>query len=391
MYINKRIQEISPRLVEWRHKLHSYPETAFHEFRTSDFITEKLKSFDLTIDRSFAKTGVVASLKKGRKSGKKIALRADIDGLDIHEENSFEYRSKNKGKMHACGHDGHTAILLGAAYILSRYTNFNGTVIFIFQPAEENEGGALRMVKEGLFEKYPVEAVFGLHNFPSLPVGSFATRPGPFMAAFDIFEIVLTGNGGHAAMPHFSKDPIIAVSHIINQFQSIVSREINPIEPAVISVTEIHGGTSYNLIPKKVQLRGTTRHFTPNIQSIIENRMNEIVCGISKSMGINAKLNYEKRYPAVVNSINETLEAIKAAKMTVGTEKIINNLDPIMGSEDFGFMLKEKAGNYITIGSGKPEPGGMLHQTKYDFNDELLPIGVQYWENLVLNFLKNPI
>jgi len=388
MNIKKEIESMVPKLVKCRHELHSWPETAFEEHRTSDFITKELKSLGLEVEQGIAGTGVVATLTKGEgKREKAIGLRADMDGLDIHEENDFDYKSINEGKMHACGHDGHMTMLLGAADYFSRNDTFSGTIHFIFQPAEENEGGGNEMIKDGLFEKYPVEAVFGLHSFPILPVGYFATRKGPMMAAFDIFDIKINGTGGHAAMPHLTKDPIVAASYMINQFQSIVSRNSDPVESAVVSVTDIHGGTTYNVIPETVNLRGTTRHFQPHIQDMVEQRLKEIADGVASSTGVKTEFKYERRYPATVNSGNETDEAIKAASMITGTEKVLTDLPPVMGSEDFAFMLKEKPGAYIALGAGDPKPGGMMHQSKFDFNDEVIPIGVSYWTNLVENLL----
>lgn len=387
MKFNQNIKELLPELTNWRHQLHAWPETAFEEQRTSAFVAEKLTSFGLKVETGIAKTGVVGTLQKGSTVNPAIGLRADMDGLNIQEENDLPYRSENPGKMHACGHDGHTTMLLGAAKLLAQSDDFKGTVHFIFQPAEENEGGAGVMVREGLFNKFPVQAIFGLHNFPLLPLGYFALTAGPMMAAFDIFDIHIEGRGGHAAMPHQSRDPIVAASYMISQFQSIVSRNLDPIAGSVISVTQISGGTAYNIIPDDVHLKGTTRHFQPQIQADIEARMGEIVAGVSKSMGVTADLSYERRYPAVVNNPDQTKDAIAAATQVAGDDKVITNLPPIMGSEDFAFMLQKIPGAYIALGAGEPRDRGMLHQSRYDFNDELLPMGVHYWETLVKNLL----
>ncbi len=387
MAIDQTIQKLVPELTEWRHQIHACPETAFEETRTAAFVAEKLASFGLEVETGIARTGVVGTLKKGASNNSAVALRADMDALDIDEENDLPYRSQNPGKMHACGHDGHTTMLLGAARRLSESSEFEGTVHFIFQPAEENEGGGGVMVREGLFKKFPVKAVFGMHNFPGLPLGHFAIAKGPMMAAFDIFDIHIMGKGAHAAMPQLSRDPILTASYLINQFQSIVSRNLQPIEGSVITVTQINGGTAYNIIPDDVHLKGTTRHFQPHIQDTIEARMREIVKGVSTSMDVNIDLSYERRYPAMVNSPGETASAIEAAKIVVGEERVFDDFQPIMGSEDFAFMLKEKPGAYIGLGAGEPREGGMLHQSRYDFNDELLPLGVHYWETLVKNLL----
>jgi len=387
MSLHREIESILPELIRWRHYLHEHPETAFQEIKTSKFIAEKLRSFGMNVEVGIAETGVVGTLQRGSNTDRKVGLRADMDGLDLVEENEFAYKSKHEGKMHACGHDGHTTMLLGAASLLSKSDSFSGTVQFIFQPAEENEGGAKRMIEEGLFDRFPVDSIFGMHNCPLLPLGHFGTREGPMMAAFDVFEILITGRGGHAARPHSSKDPVLASAHTITQLQSIVSRNIDPMEASVISVTEIHGGTTFNVIPNEVRLRGTTRHFSHQVQDLIEARMNEILRGISVAYGVQTELKYHRRYPAVVNSINETRQAILAAKMVADDSHVDINLPPHMGSEDFSFMLKEKPGNYIKLGTGTTQSGGMLHQTRYDFNDAVLSTGVAYWYSLVNSLL----
>ncbi len=387
MNIKQRVKELTPELTNWRHQLHAWPETAFEETRTAEFVAQKLTSFGLKVETGIAKTGVVGTLQKGSSNLPAIGLRADMDALDITEENDIPYRSENPGKMHACGHDGHMTMLLGAARVLAESDDFNGTVHFIFQPAEENEGGGGLMVREGLFKQFPVTGVYGLHNFPMLPLGYFAITSGPMMAAFDIFDIVIRGKGGHGAMPQHGRDPIVAASYMINQFQSIVSRNLDPIEGSVISVTQINGGTAYNIIPDEVHLKGTTRHFNPYIQDTIETRMRDIVEGVSKSMEVSADITYERRYPAVINSPAETEFAIAAARATAGRDQVITDMPPVMGSEDFAFMLQEKPGAYIALGAGEPNVGGMLHQSHYNFNDDLLPTGVLYWETLVKNLL----
>ncbi len=387
MNISQSIKSLIPDLNNWRHQLHAWPETAFEETKTAAFVAEKLTSFGLKVSTGIAKTGVVGTLTKGCASKPAIALRADMDALDIEEENDLPYRSKNPGKMHACGHDGHTTMLLGAARQLSESTELEGTVHFVFQPAEENEGGGGLMVREGLFKRFPVKAVFGMHNFPVLPLGHFALTEGPMMAAFDIFDVHIKGKGSHAAMPQHSRDPIVAAANLINQFQSIVSRNLEPIEGSVISVTQINGGTAYNIIPDDVHLKGTTRHFQPYIQDRIEKRMQEIIKGISIAMGVEATLLYERRYPATVNSPAETAAALKAARSVAGRDKVFDNFPPVMGSEDFAFMLQVKPGAYIALGAGEAIEGGMIHQSRYNFNDDLLPMGVAYWEALVKNLL----
>ncbi len=387
MKIDEKLVQMVPVMTEWRRFLHAHPETAFEERRTSEFIASALSSFGIPVHRGLGKTGVVGTLKKGDLSGKAIGLRADIDALDIEEDNTFAYKSLNAGKMHACGHDGHTAMLLGAAKYLSESNAFKGTVHFIFQPAEENEGGGKAMVDDGLFDLFPCDAVFGMHNFPMLPFGCFALRPGPMMAAYDVFDIHIKGVGGHAAMPHLMKDAVLTASYMISLFQSIVSRNVNPVESAVVSVTKLNAGTNYNIVPEHVTLQGTTRHFQPYIQDMIETRMKEIVAGVSMSMGVESDIRYERRYPPTVNSEKETGDAARAASRVVGEENVITNLPPVLGAEDFAFMLMKKPGAYIGIGSGEPRQNGLLHQSGYDFNDALLPVGAAYWSSLATMLL----
>ena len=383
MAVNEKILAMAGEMTRWRHELHSNPETAFSEWETSAFVAEKLTSFGLDIHKGLGKTGVVATLRRGEGEHPAIGLRADMDALDITEATGLPYASRNVGKMHACGHDGHMAMLLGAARYLAENDTFRGTVHFIFQPAEENEGGGGRMVREGLFERFPVRSVFGLHNFPVLPEGTFAICKGAMMAAYDVFTILITGKGGHAATPQNVKDPILASAYLINILQSIVSRDINPIQAAVISVTEIHGGTSFNIIPDTVSLRGTTRHFLPSVQDRVESRMRGICAGLSTSFDITIDVTYERRYPPLVNTDQETDEAIRAATLVAGVNHVMRDITPVMTSEDFSFLLKERPGAYMGIGAGHPRENGMLHQARYDFNDRILPIGASYWATLV--------
>ncbi len=375
-------------MLEWRHYLHAHPETAYEEKNTADFIAEKLVSFGLKVHRGLAKTGVVATLQKGEPDkGQSIAFRADMDALNMEEKNEFAYRSKNKGKMHACGHDGHMTMLLGAAKVLSTLESFTGTIHFIFQPAEENMGGGGLMVKEGLFDKFPAKAVFGMHNFPLIPMGLFGICSGPMMAAYDVFDIDVIGVGGHAAMPHLTKDPIITATSIVSQLQTLVSRNTHPLESVVLSVTEIHGGTAYNIIPDQVKIRGTTRHFNPQIQDMIQSGISEVAKGVAAATGTRAELEYERRYPALVNTDIETQIAIEVASSVVGKEQVIPDLQPIMGSEDFAFMLQKRPGAYIGIGSGSDSHAANLHQAAYDFNDDVLQIGATYWISLAEKML----
>jgi amidohydrolase len=383
MAINEKIGAMHQEMTRWRHELHTRPETAFTERETSDFVAERLLSFGIDIQRGLAGTGVVGTLQRGNGNLPAIGLRSEMDALDIIEATGLAYASRNEGKMHACGHDGHMAMLLGAARYLSENDSFRGTVHFIFQPAEENEGGGGRMVREGLLDQFPAQSFFAMHNFPGLPEWMFAICKGPMMAAYDVFDIQVTGRGGHAAMPQNAKDPVLAAAHLISLLQSIVSRDVNPAESAVVSVTEIHGGTSYNIIPETVRMRGTTRHFLPHVQDRVESRMREVCAGLSASLGLCAAMTYERRYPALVNTDRETDQTIRAATLVAGKEMVLTDIPPVMTSEDFAFILRERPGAYIGIGAGQTGEDGMLHQARYDFNDRILPIGASYWAALV--------
>ncbi len=383
MPIVNRIADFHKDLAAWRHEIHAHPETAFEEKRTSDFVAARLKEFGIEVHRGLAGTGVVGTLKGSKPGSRAIALRADMDALHIHEKNGVPYASKNEGKMHACGHDGHTTMLLGAARYLAETRNFAGTVHFVFQPAEENEGGGRVMVKEGLFEKFPVEAVYGMHNWPGMPVGKFAMRPGPMMASFDIFEITVKGKGTHAALPHLGVDPVVAAAQIATGLQTITSRNTHPLESAVVSITQIHGGDTWNVIPDEVVLRGTTRSFKAEVQDAIEASIRRIAAGIAAAMGASVDMRYERRYPPTVNSPRETEIAAAIAAEVVGEGNVDRELQPTMGSEDFAFMLQAKPGCYVFIGNGTGDKAVGLHNPHYDFNDEILPIGASYWVRLV--------
>ncbi len=385
MGINKKILEIHAEMAGWRRDIHAHPETAFEEQRTSTLVAQKLESFGLSVHRGLGRTGVVGTLAAG--SGRRaIGLRADMDALHIREKNAFDHHSQHEGKMHACGHDGHTAMLLGAAKYLSDTRNFDGTVHFIFQPAEEGEGGGREMVEQGLFEKFPSESVYGMHNWPGMPVGQFGVRAGPMMASFDVFEIELTGRGSHAALPHTGIDPIVAASALVQALQTITSRNVDPIESAVVTVTQIHAGDTWNVIPDAAVLRGTARAFRPEVQDLIERRLREICAGIAAAHGAQIKVRYERRYPPLVNAAPETETCTTVMQAMVGAENVLR-VPPTMGSEDFAFMLQAKAGCYVFIGNGPGESGCMLHNPHYDFNDQILPLGASYWANLVEHIL----
>jgi hippurate hydrolase len=374
-----------PEMNEWRHHIHAHPETAFEETATAAFVADKLASFGLEVHTGLAKTGVVGVLRGGdgaNSASNAIGLRADLDALHVHERSGVPYASRNEGRMHACGHDGHTTMLLGAARAMARRKRLDGTVYFIFQPAEENEGGGRVMVEEGLFERFPMRAVYGMHNWPRLPAGTFAMRPGPLMGAYDIFEIVATGKGAHAAMAYTGKDPMLFVAQAINALQTIVARNLHPQDAGVVSVTQVHGGDTWNVIPQEVVLRGTVRTFKREVQDLIEQRIRGIVAGVAATFDMSATVRYERRYPALVNSEAETQHAIVAATAVVGATNVEINPTPEMGSEDFAFMLQAKPGCYVWLGAGRGADTPNIHSPQYDFNDDVLPIGASYWVTL---------
>ena len=383
----KELEDLQQEMQNWRRDIHAHPEIAFEEHRTAEIVAEKLKSFGVEVETGIAGTGVVGTLKRGT-GNRSIGLRADLDALLINEANEFEHKSKNPGKMHACGHDGHTVMLLGAAKYLAEQGNFDGTVNFIFQPAEENEGGGKAMIDDGLFEKYPVESVYGMHNIPGMPVASFAIKPGPIMAAFDVFNVKIIGKGGHAAMPQTTIDPIIIGTKIIDAYQSIVSRYIDPQEPAVLSVTQFHAGDAYNVIPNDIEIKGCTRCFSPKIQKQLEEQMHQITKSLCDAYGATYEFEFEHRYPATINSEEEAEIAGKVAQQVVGEERVNLSPTPGMGSEDFAYMLQEKPGSYIWIGNGDGEGSCMVHNPGYDFNDEILPIGATYWVKMAEEILS---
>lgn len=390
MSVPPRLQELHPELTRWRRELHQHPQTAFEETFASEFIAQRLIEMGITPHRGLATTGVVGTLQGRRPAEgeiRAIGLRADIDALDIHEETGLPYASVYPGKMHACGHDGHTTMLLGAARYLSETKDFSGTVHFIFQPAEENEGGGRVMVEEGLFDKFPMDAVFGMHNWPGIPVGQFASCPGPIMAAFDVFQIKVTGRGSHAAKPHESIDPIIVGSQIVTALQSIASRQTNPQDQIVVSVTQIHAGDTWNVIPTTAVIRGTVRTFRKEVQDATEASMDKIVQGVCSAYGAQGELRYERRYPATINSPREAGWTTEVLKQTFGAANVNEAPQPSMGGEDFSFMLQKRPGSYIWAGNGSTAGDRLLHNPHYDFNDDLLPLGATYWARLVEHLL----
>ncbi len=387
MKILPEIEAIHAEMTEWRHKIHMHPETAFEEYQTSDFVAAKLESFGLEVHRGLAKTGVVGTLKSG-SGNRAIGLRADMDALDLQELNEFDHRSRVDGKMHGCGHDGHTVMLLGAAKYLSETKNFDGTVQFIFQPAEENVAGGRVMISDGLFEKFPVDSVYGMHNMPGFNVGEFAVCKGPMMASADFFEARIVGDGGHGAFPHQTIDPIVIAAEVIGAWQKIVARNVDPLKAAVVTVGEIHGGHTTNVIPEEVVMRGTTRAFDPEVQDLIEQNMERILNGICAAYGAKAEFTYDRRYAPTINTSDETDEAIATMQELVGDAAVNTNVTPVMGAEDFSWMLRERPGCYVMIANGAGEGSCHIHNPNYDFNDQILPLGATYWARLTERILS---
>ena len=384
MPLVKDIEQTVDEIIQWRHQLHAIPEIAFQEQKTARFVEQKLKDFGVTVHARMAGTGVIGSLTAG-DSDKKIALRADLDALPIEEKNGVDYCSTHKGMMHACGHDGHTAMLLGAAQYLARNPDFDGTVYFVFQPAEENEGGGRKLVEEGFFDKFPIEAIYGMHNWPGLAAGKIAVRSGPVMASYDVFDIIINGKGGHAAAPHNTVDPIAIAGHVIMALQHISSRQTNPLDSVVVSITRMHAGDSYNVIPETARLSGTVRTFHQKVQDKVINQIKQIVEATCLAYGAMAEIDYQKRYPSTINTEQETEYAALAAIDVVGNGNIVCDLPPSMGSEDFSFFLNESKGCYISIGNGDT---ASLHNSHYNFNDEIIATGVSYWVRLTQMQLK---
>jgi amidohydrolase len=387
MPVLNRIAELHADMATWRHDIHAHPEMAFKEHRTSDLVAAKLAEFGVVIDRGLAGTGVVGTLRCGTGQ-RAIALRADMDALPIQEKTGCAHASIHDGIMHACGHDGHTAMLLGAARYLAETRNFDGTVHFIFQPAEENECGGQTMVEAGLFSRFPVEAVYGMHNWPGIPVGAFAVRSGPIMAADDKFEITLSSRGAHAAMPHLGDDPIVAAGALIGAIQTIASRTIDPQAELVVSLTQVHGGNTWNVVPEEVVLRGTCRYFQPGLRQLLEAALRRVSEGIAATHGVKVAFAYRKPIPPAVNAELPTQIAAHAAAQVAGEANVYRELPPSMGCEDFAFMLAARPGCYVWIGNGSTADGRSLHSARYDFNDEILPLGTNYWCTLVESVLR---
>jgi len=389
MNIDPRIKALHNEMTAWRHDIHRHPETAFEEKRTSAFVAAKLAEFGFEVNAGIAGTGVVGTIVGKSDNGRAIGLRADMDALNLEERNDFVHRSAHAGKMHGCGHDGHTTMLLGAARVLAERRDFVGRVHVVFQPAEENEGGGRVMVEEGLFDRFPVEGIYGLHNYPGLPLGRFAVRSGPMMASYDIFELILEGKGAHGGLPHQSIDPVVIQAQVVLGLQTIASRITDPVDSVVVSITQIDGGSTWNVIPDSVRLRGTVRALQPEARDAVEPLMRRIAENICAAQGGTLAMRYERRYPPVVNHAKETDIAVSAARRISGANGVDMPCKPIMASEDFAFMLNARPGSYLLVGNGDTAP---VHNPRYDFNDALLPIGASYWLTLVDEILgRGPI
>jgi amidohydrolase len=383
MPIVNRIADLHGEITAWRRDLHAHPELLYDVHRTAATVAEKLASFGCDeIVQGIGRTGVVGVIRGCREGAgdKVIGLRADMDALPIEEENDIPYKSTAPGKMHACGHDGHTAMLLGAAKYLAETRNFSGTAVVIFQPAEEGGAGGNAMVQDGLMERFGIQEVYGMHNYPGLPVGQFAIRPGPFLAAADLISIAVEGCGGHAARPHIAIDTVLIGAQIVNQIQSIVARNVDPLESAVISICQFQAGFTDNVIPQTAQLHGTARSFTPQTRDLVEKRLHEVVEGTARLYGGKATLTYTRNYPVTRNHEQQTGFAVSVAREIAGSDRVDTNAAPIMGAEDFSFMLEARPGAFIFVGNGE---GESLHHPRYNFNDEAIPLGTSYWVRLV--------
>jgi len=383
MAVLNRIADFAEDMTAWRRDIHAHPEIGFEEHRTSAIVAEKLESWGIAVTRNIAGTGLVGTLKVG-DSSRAIGLRADMDALPMDEAGDIPHRSQIAGRMHGCGHDGHTTMLLGAARYLAETRNFDGTVNFIFQPAEEGGGGGRIMVEEGLFERFPCDQVFGIHNDSALPVGTMGIQPGTVNAASDRISIHITGIGGHAARPHNSIDPVVVGAHIVIALQTLVARRIDPIESAVLSLTQFHAGSAGNVIPETGWLNGTVRTLKPHVQDRMEELIIKIATTTAAAHGAEAVVEYERGYPPVVNAEPPCVRAAMAAEKVLGAGKIVSGLPPRMGGEDFSYMAIARPGCFARIGQAGAEKGRVpAHNPKYDFNDEILPIGASYWATLV--------
>ena len=381
-----RIRRFHSELMEIRHDLHAHPELGFEETRTSDIVAAKLASWGIEVHRGLAKTGVVGVVRGRRStSGRSIGLRADMDCLPMHETGGVPWRSRHDGRMHACGHDGHTTMLLGAARHLAETQNFDGTAYLIFQPAEEGGAGGQVMVEEGLFERFPASEVYALHNWPGLAPGKIAVGAGAMMAATDEIQVTVRGKGGHAAMPHLAADPVVASAQIISALQTVASRNVSPVDAVVVSVCSMQTSQlgAYNVIPDFVKLVGTVRSFRPETRELAERRVKDIVAGVAKALGASADIDYKRGYPATVNSAREAEFAARVGERVFGKGNVVRDPEPTMGGEDFSYMLLARPGAYVWLGQGGDPSGCFLHNPNYDFNDEVIPLGAGFLASLV--------
>ncbi len=383
MTVINSIADRADELKGWRRELHQHPEICYEEVWTSDFVAAKLESFGIEVHRGMGKTGVVGVLRGNGDSDRAIGLRADIDALPMQELNEFEHKSKIPGRMHACGHDGHTTMLLGAAQYLAETRNFDGTVYFIFQPAEEGGGGGLAMIEDGLFREFDMQTVWGMHNWPSMDMGLAGIHDGVCMANADEFTMVIRGRGGHAAQPHMTLDPIPCGAAIVQSLQTVVSRRVSPVDSAVVSVTIFQAGSAKNVIPDDVRIGGTARCFRKETRKLLEDSIREISESTAALYGCEIDFEWHVGYPATVNHAAEAERAAQVMETVIGEDNVDRDVEPSLGGEDFAYMLEEKPGAYIWIGSGPAPAEGMLHGARYDFNDEVLPVGATYWAKLV--------
>ena len=391
MPVLNSINQMLDEMTEWRQDLHKIPEIGLEEYETSKYIKNKLKEFKINFKDGYSNTGIVAWVDGNKITTEKtIGLRADFDALPMPEKNEFDYKSKNQGMMHACGHDGHATMLLGAAKYLNENNDFSGRVYFIFQPGEEGFAGGKKMIDDGMFKDFKIDEVYALHNWPELPFGTFGVNSGPMMAAVDEFDIIVKGKGGHAASPHLSIDPVVISAQLISSVQTIISRSTDPVDKALISITKINAGTAYNVIDDQVKMGGTIRTFKKETRSYIETRLRELCKGIAEAHGAEIKIQFDliNKYPPTINSKQESIFAANVAKDLVGEERVITDIDPSMGGEDFSYLLEEKPGTYLYLGQGDENHKAHLHTTKYDFNDNLLPLGVNFWVELVKKYFS---
>ena len=386
MVIPAGIAELEDEMIALRRRIHAHPELAYEEHVTGDLVAERLQEWGYSVHRGLGQTGVVGQLKVGSGT-RRLGLRADMDALPIHETTGLPYAGKVPGKMHACGHDGHTAMLLAAAQHLAREKCFDGTLNLIFQPAEEGLAGARKMLEDGLFEQFPCDAVFAMHNMPGFPTGKFGFLPGSFMASSDTVIITVTGRGGHGAVPHKAVDPVVVCAQIVLALQSIVSRNIAPLDMAIITVGAIHAGDAPNVIPETAEMRLSVRALRPEVRDHLQERITAVAYGQAAVYGARAKVDYQRRYPVLVNDVEMTHLARQVALDWLGEEGVIRDMQPLTGSEDFAFLLERCPGSYLIIGNGDGEGGCMVHNPGYDFNDACLATGAAYWVRLAETFL----